>query len=299
MGLTVLSMSTPNGITQPKFSWTDVNGGSPSVSQSTTNLTLKTAYGCSNITDLNNSTTTPMTTGFSFPDGTSLGFTYEGTFGSSGKYTGRINTITLREGGTVSYTYGGSNHGIDCTYQTAPTLTRTLGNGDTSTYTLTHTLISGSNYNAVNTVVDPGGNKTVYTFTGFLNTGIAALPIVQALTEVQRYQGTSTLLATDVYCYNTALSSCSFTSAPNATVTLPVTSTIIMHQINGMSTSSATEYHYDSYGNVTYVAHYDFGGTSPITATTYAYGTWSGSACSSFANYIDDKVCEADLPPRN
>ena len=274
-GLTVLSMSTPNGITQPSYSWTNVNAGTPTVNQSTTNLTLKTNFACSGITDLNNSSTTAMTTGFSFPDGTSLGLSYEGTPGSTGKYTGRINQITLREGGPVSYTYGGTNNGIDCTYQTAPVLTRTLGNGDQTTYTLTHPLISGSNYSAVNSVVDPGGNKTVFTFTGFTSTGPAAAPTAQAVTQVQHYQGSSTLLTTDVYCYNTAFASCSFTSAPNATVTLPITSKIIMHKISGMSTTSATEYHYDSFGNITYAASYDFGGTSPVLASTITYGTCS------------------------
>ena len=275
MGLTVLSMSTSSGITQPSYSWTDVKAGTPTVNQSTTPLTLKTNFACSEINDLNNSSTTLMTNGFSFPDGTSLGLTYEGTPGSSGKYTGRINQITLREGGTVSYTYGGANNGIDCTYQTVPVLTRTLGNGDQTTYTLTHALISGSNYNAVNTVVDPGGNKTVYTFTGFTSTGAAAAPTAQAVTQVQYYQGLSTLLATDVYCYNTAFASCSFTTAPTSTVTLPVSSEVIMHKLNGMSKASATEYHYDTFGNVTYVASYDFGASSPALTSTITYGTCS------------------------
>lgn len=276
MGLTALSMSTPNGITQPRYSWTDVNAGTPHVDQSITNITLKTNFACNGITDLNNSSATAMTTGFSFPDGTSLGFTYEGTPGSAGKYTGRINQITQREGGTVSYTYGGKNNGIDCTYQTAPVLTRTIGT-DQTTYTLTHPLISGSSYSAVNTVVDQGGNKTVYTFTGFTSTGAAAAPTAQVLTQIQHYQGSSTLLTTDVYCYNTGFSSCSFTGARTVTVKLPVTSKIIMHKINGMSTTSATEYHYDSYGNVTYVASYGFGATIPTITTTVFFGTCSAS----------------------
>jgi YD repeat-containing protein len=292
MGLTALTESTPNGITKPQYSWTDVNGGSPSVNQSTTNLTLKTNFGCSGITELNNSFTTAMTTGFSFPDGTSVGLTYEGTPGSSGKYTGRINKITQREGGTAAYTYGGSNNGIDCTYQTVPVLTRTLGDGETTTYTLAHSLISGSNYKATNTVVDNGGNKTVYTFTGFTSSGTNAPPVTQALTEVQRYQGSSTLLTTDVYCYNATLSSCSFSSAPTATVQLPVTSLVVKHQINGMSNTSATETHYDTYGNITYTALYDFGATSPTLATTTTYGTWNGTACVSIGNNVNGTRCD-------
>src|SRR5439155_24177333 len=131
-------------------------------------------------------------------DGTSLGVTYEGAGGTY--YSGRLNRLTLRQGGTITYTYGGGSNGINCTYKTVPTLTRTLGNGDITTYTLAYSLISGSAYRAINTVIDPGGNKTVYQFTGFTSTGTAAVPTAQVITQTQKYQGASTLLATDVYC---------------------------------------------------------------------------------------------------
>ncbi len=155
-----------------------------------------------------------------------------------------------------------------------------------------HALISGANYEATNTVVDNGGNTTVYTFTGFTSSGTAALPTTQALTQVTHSQGSSTLLTTDVYCYNAVFSSCSFTAAPTATVTLPVTSVVAMHQISGMSNTSATETHYDAFGNVTYSAQYDFGGTSPVRAITTTYGTWSGSACVAIGSNINNKPCD-------
>ncbi len=252
------------------LSWTDVNGGSPSVTPLyTTTMTLQTNFGCSGTTDFGPATNESMVTGVSFPDSTSIGITYEGTPSHSGNYTGRVNKLTLREGGTVSFSYGGgSNNGIDCTYQTVPVLTRKLGNGDKTTYTLSHSLISGtSNYKATNTVVDPGGNQTIYTFTGFTSSGNSAT-YAQVLTQIQRYQGNgsgATLLTTDIYCYNIAFSSCSTTAAPTSVVTLPIKKQIVFHNINGMSKYSAVETDFDSngYGNVIYSAEYDFGGSTP------------------------------------
>lgn len=296
MGLKTL---TSTGGTAPSYSWTDVNSGSPTISQTTTNLTLETNFGCSGITDLNNSSTTAMTTGFTLADSTSLAYSYEGTPSHSGKYTGRIYQVTFPQGGYARYTYSGGSNGIDCTYQNPPTLTRTLSNGDTTTYTLTHNLISGSNYNAVNKMVDPGGNETDYTFTGFNSTGASSA--AQVLTQVLKYQSNGsgkTLLETDYYCYNTTFSSCSQSTSVGATVNLPVTKIIVFRQLNGMTNWAATETHYDSYGNVTYSAQYDFGGSSPVRATTMTYGsctascTTSSPTISSIGSNINDRPGE-------
>jgi RHS repeat-associated protein len=273
LGLTALTAGSGNF---PNYTWTDVNNGSPQVSFTTSSTVhLKSVFGCSGVSDYDVTGQT-LPSAINFPDGTSLGITYEGTSGYTGDYTGRLNQITLRSGGTVAYTYGGSNHGLNCTYQTVPTLTRTLGNGDTTTYTLAYSLISGSNYKATNTVIDPGGNKTVYTFTGLAATGNSST-YAQVVTEVQKYQGTSTLLTTDIYCYNTAFASCSTSSAPTAQVTGPIAEIVVFHQISGMSNYSATDTKYDAYGNVWYSALYDFGGATPVRTTTITYGSCSAS----------------------
>lgn len=258
------------------LSWTDVDGRSPQISVTTSGTGgLRSNFGCSGVADYDIGTAGTATSGnIGYPDTTSMSITFEATPGYSGFYTGRPNVITLRQGGTITYSYLGNNNGIDCTYANVPELKRVTSDG-TTTYTLTHSSIGGGNYSATNTVIDNGGNKTVYTFTGFTSTGVAGFPTGQVLTEVARYQGASTLLTTDVYCYNTAFASCSFVSAPSATITLPITSRIVMHKINGMSNASATETHYDAYGNVTYSAQYDFGGTSPTKATTITYGSCS------------------------
>jgi RHS repeat-associated protein len=274
------------------YTWPDYNTVPRQVVTSTSNLTLKTVFACSGIGDLNNSFATVMPSGLAFPDGTSLGINYETTPGFSPKITGRLGKLTLRQKGTITYSYSGGTNGIDCAYQNVPKLTRTLGNGDVTTYTLVHSVISGSNYKAVNTVVDPAGNQTVYTFTGFGGLGNQPPPVAQVITDAKRYSGTSTLLAEDVYCYNTPFSSCSFSGSVTATVSLPITSVVVMHKLGTMATTSAAETDYDNYGNVIHSKQYGFGSTTADKWKDIYYGTWNGSSCSAITNAnIHDKVC--------
>jgi len=244
------------------YTWTDVNGGSPQVTTSTATPTLQSAFGCSGVADYNFAKQLP--TIVNYPDGTSLGIQYETTPGHSPNVTGRLGQITLREGGTVSYAYsGGTHNGIDCTYQMPPVLKRTTGDGTTE-YDF-----APSSSGVTTTVTDNGTNKTIYTFT-YSSTNGAAM-----LTQVKRNQGASTLLTTDVYCYNA--SSGQPGNCPTATPSLPITEQDVYHTINGMTTSSRTQTEYDKYGNVTYSAQYDFGGTSPVRSTTITYGSCSAS----------------------
>jgi YD repeat-containing protein len=305
LGLTALTLGarTDCGEGYPcRGQWTDVNGGSPGFSWAPTyTAPLRTAFGCTspNISDYNEPTGGAASNTLTLADGTSLKIAEEGTPGYSGYYTGRIGELNLPQGGTISYAYGGGHNGIDCTYQTADVVTRTLGNGDQTTYTLAYSLISGSNYKVTNTVQDPGGNQTVYQFTGLSSTGNQASPISQVVTQIKRYQGTvssGTLLATDVYCYNGSFATCSTGTAPTATVTSPVRDLVVFHQVSGMSNWSATETQYDKYGNATLSAQYDFGGTSPVRETDVTYYQ-AGTSCGALSSgsYINDKPCEEKL----
>ena len=209
------------------------------------------------------------------------------------KITGRLDTITLREGGTVRYTYSGGNSGIDCNYWVTPVLTRTLGNGDVTTYTLTHPFVSGSNYQALNTVVDPGGNQTEYTFTGFTSSG-ASSTYAQALTQKKVYSGNGagkSLLYTELRSYNSA-----FTSTPNATtisqttVSLPVGEIVVYRQYAGQSGWAAVDTAYDSYGNPLSVSQYDYGVATPAITTTTAYGSCTASCTSNLPTVLNTSM---------
>lgn len=285
LGLTALTVGTGT------VKWTDVNGGSPTLTETNSSLHLKSAFGCAGTYDFDLPGQS-IPTSLGFPDGTSLSITYEPTPGYSGDYTGRLNQLTLRTGGVITYQYSGSNNGINCTYQVPPTMTRQTSDG-TTTYTWAAVDNGSGHWGNTTTVTDNGGNKTVYTFTGLTATGNAASPVTQALTQVQHYQGSSTLLTTDVYCYD-GLSGQPGNCA-TAVVSLPVDEVDVYHTINGMSTSSRTQTKYDNYGNVRYSAQFDFAGTSPISSITTTYGSCS-SGCtgtsptiSAIGSFINNK----------
>jgi YD repeat-containing protein len=298
LGLTVMS-----GLTGPRnsnFEWTDVNGGSPKVTMTPTgSLALKTAFGCTGVGEYNDSGTLPKK--YNYPDGTSIAFTYEGTPGNTGYYTGRLGSITLRSGGVITYGYAGSNNGLNCTYQVPPTLTRTTSDG-TTTYTWAAKNNGSGNWGNTTTVVDPGGNEKVYTFTGLTATGNAALPITQALTEVQTFQNTGTVgsptysttaTTTDFTCYNATAYNSTPSNCATASVSLPIVSTWVYHEVGG-SKPSLQETKFDKYGDVTYSAQFDFGATTPTFQTTITYGSWNGSSCTAWTGNVQNKPCEIE-----
>jgi RHS repeat-associated protein len=276
-----------------QLGWFDVNGGNPTESQTFTSSTLKTSFGCSGKSDYPATGGTYLTTAIDFPDSTTVALAWEPNEVTSTDCTGRLGQLTLRSGGAISYNYNpssGANYGLNCIYTVPNKMTRTTSDGVT-TYTWAAVNNGSGNWGNTTTLVDNGGNQTVYAFTGLTATGNAAAPVIQALTQVQHYQGSSTLLTTDVYCYNAASGQPG--NCATAVVSAPVTEVDVYHTINGMSNSSRTQTKFDMYGNGTYSAEYDFGASSPTRATTTTYyqaGTSCG-ALSSGSN-INNKPCE-------
>jgi RHS repeat-associated protein len=95
------------------------------------------------------------------------------------------------------------------------------------------------------------------------------------------YSGASTLVETIQTCWN---NNCSATPA------YPITQKDVYTTLAGMTTSSRVSTTYDQYGNVTSVATYDFGASTPTDTVVIAYGSWTGSACQAIPN-IYDHVC--------
>jgi RHS repeat-associated protein len=273
-----LTVTLPIGSAGGIYRWTDVNGGSPAITETLTSATIKTAFTCGLLAEDILPYTEPMLTSINYPDGSNIQFGYEPTPGGGG-YTGRLQTIILRTGGTITYGYSGGNNGLDCHKLVPPTMTRTTQDGTT-----TYNWVSiNSGLGNTTTVIDPGNNKTVYTFSGIF------------LTEVQKYQNTGsvsspsyTLLSTDITCYNGASSP---STCPTASVSYPITERDIYHTVGTMSTSSRTQIRYDGVGNATFVAKYDFGATNYAVQTTTYYGSWNGSACVAIGNFIDNRPC--------
>jgi YD repeat-containing protein len=306
LGMSVLS-TNPSG--PGEYQWTDTNGGNQMVTQVNTSETLKSSFGCPGKSDYDISGVA-LPTAIDFSDSTTLGLAWEENEVTSTDYTGRLAKITMRDGSsTVQFNYnpGGATtapYNLNCTYLVPNSMTRTTSDG-TVTYTTSFT--TSSPYIETVTKVDIGGNKTVYSFTGFTATGTAAAPTAQVLTEVQAYANTGTVtrptysstpMQLVIYCYNN--SSPTVSSCPTSTVNEPVTEMDTFTKLSGMSTYARQQTQYDGgpsgalphYGNVTYSAQYDFGGTSPIQATTIVYGSSNGSGtCSAIGNNVNNKPC--------
>ena len=167
-------------------------------------------------------------------------------------------------------------------------MTRGTQDGAT-TYTVSPNGLSGNTYT---TRLDPGKNKAVDYFTGG---GLYRYGVAPVLTEVQQYQNTGTvaspvyaILTTDIYCYNGNTTNCQ-----TAGVSYPITQKDSYHTPGAMTTSSRVSTTYDKYGNVTSVAEYDFGASSPTTTTTAYYGSWTGALpCAAVGSGVFNVPCD-------
>jgi YD repeat-containing protein len=253
------------------------------VTLSTGSITLSSSLGCAATEE---SGTRNVINSINYPDLTSESFTYYSD--------GRLKTITLRTGGIITYTYGA----MDCTFYIPTSITRQTADG-TWTYAMAY---SSQFSNTTTTVLDPGKNKTVYSFAD-LNA-----PRAPVLTEVQVSQNVGTvsapsysLLTTDVVCYNGNTSSC----GSGSYVYYPITEKAVTHTIGNMTSSSQTVTFYDGgpsggcahatspcYHNVTEIDHYDIGQSTPTMKEITSYGSWNGTGCVYVGNNIYGKQCE-------
>lgn len=239
--------------------YTDPNGHAATVTLSWTSYTVQTNFGCAGITDY------PATSGYylpnriTLPNGTYYQFTYEATPGHTGNVTGRLASVQLPTGGTISYAYTGSNNGINCADGTAMGLTRQTPDG---TWSYTRTL--GTQGITTTTIADPASNHSVIQFASG----------VGLFFEQQRqvYQGSispANLLETVTTCYDGNTTNCA-----GASLTIPLSQRAITTQL-GTSTSEHV-YSYDASGNPTETDDYDWGtgAVGPLLKKTlYVYAS--------------------------
>lgn len=287
LGQTALTKTLQGGQSQyTDFQYTDVDNNTQTFQVNYSVYTQQTAFGCQGVQDLAplsvllpSTITTPTET---------IAFTYETTPGDTHTphyVTGRLGTITYPSGGTVTYSYSGSNNGILCSNGVTPTLTKTVNdnNGHVSVWTYVNTNTNTPlSYNPFTiTTTDPSNNQTVYSFDGF-----------EHQVEAKYYQGTATgtPLKTIFTCYqnhNTSQTDCL-----NSQGSFPTD----VYTYFGSSTSpSLVHTVYDLSGRITEVDNYDFGATfppsgSPVSKTTTTYD--SAGACGTLTNaYITDRPC--------
>jgi RHS repeat-associated protein len=249
LGTTALTIA---GSSPTTFTYTAPNGQPATYTANYTSLTVRTHFGCSGIAEFG-PTAESLLTSIALPDGTDYVFAYEQTPGFSGDYTGRLASIKLPTGGTITYTYSGGSGGITCTDGSTATLTRATPDG---TWTYAHTE-SGTAWTT--TITDPQSNKTTINFQGIHET------------ERQVYQGTTTLLETTYTCYNGDVTPANCNSF---TVNLPITEQTVFPQWPG-GQQARTDTFYNVYGLVTEKDEYAYGNGAPgavarKTSTVYA-----------------------------
>ena len=239
LGTAALKVSGTNPI---KFTYTAPSGASASYTVNYSTKTVRTNFGCSGIPEYGPQSQS-LVSSIVLPDNTSYTINYEPTPGYSGDVTGRISSITLPTGGTISYQYQGANNGITCADGSVATLQRTTPDG---AWTYAH---SESGTAWTTNVTDPQGNASVMNFQTTYET------------ERQIYQGSTsgTLLETVIACYNGNTTNCNTTS-----VSSPITQKTSFVQWPGSSgLQSRTDRFYNSHGLVTEVDEYGYGAGSP------------------------------------
>lgn len=288
--LTGTNVAAGNPLTY-QYTYTDQSGNPQTATfqQNFSPYTQQTAFGCSQIQDIP-ARQVYLVSSLSTPLG-NFTFSYESTPGNPANTTGRLAGITFPTGGSVSYTYSGGNNGIYCNgflgllnesvAGLVPTLTRTENDGQGHTSTWTYVMGTPAS-NVTVTKTDPAGNQTIYSFGGEFQTQSLAYQ-GGCPTATPGCNGGGTLLRTTVTCYNAHFTNCSTAWGG----VLPVTQTDVYTSLNG-SPSSLVETKFDTYGNTTYTATYDYNQTAgaapsgtPLKAETATYA--------SPGNYIYDK----------
>src|SRR5579875_256399 len=213
------------------------------------NYTVRTHFACSGIAEFG-PTTESLLYMIKMPDGSAYTFRYEATPGYSGDVTGRLSSVSLATGETISYTYTGTS----CTDGSTTGLTRTTPDG-TWTYTRNG---NTTTVTAPQLSYDSAGNQTVYTFDSNGHE-----------TQRQIYQGSAS---------GTAVETISTTWDSND---VAPTTTVATLTENNASVTSETDTAYDAYGNLTSKTVYDWGSGgqhgSLLKATTYTYNNSYGS----------------------
>jgi hypothetical protein len=249
--LTIAGSGTPSS--NKTFTYSTPTG-TQAVTVTYTAYTVQTAFGCSGVTEYNLAQDLPNT--ITLADGSVYTFGYEKTPGASSNVTGRLASVTLPQGGTITYTYTGANNGINCADGTPTGLTRSGGAGRTY----------------VRSSITSGSSQTTIT-DGLNNTSIFNFVTAGNFYETKRtvYQGSSSgpVLLSRQTCYNASSNPCTTTA-----VTLPIS------QIDTYETLNSAQQHgstltYNSYGLLTAETDYDFGGASARGAAlrkeTWAY----------------------------
>ncbi|HYL85217.1 MAG TPA: RHS repeat-associated core domain-containing protein [Candidatus Angelobacter sp.] len=255
--LTIAGVGTPSS--PVTFTYPAPSGANASYTMKYTAFTVQTNFHCSGVTEYTG-TNIDLPSEIDLPDGTKYTLTYETTPNDAHNphyVTGRLASVGLPTGGTISYSYSGGGtgvNGITCADGSAATITRTTPDG---AWTYARSQVSGTHWQTkVTTPPDSQnqgsvGDDTVIDF---------QQDSASNYYETQRlaYQGSSssgTLLRTTTICYNTNTTNCS-TTAVSSPITQRNVTTILPGSANLQAQSI---YKYNSNGSLTEQDDYDYG----------------------------------------
>jgi RHS repeat-associated protein len=245
-----VSGAAPNPIS---FTYTAPSGAAASFTMTFVTYTVRTNFACANISEYGPNSVA-LVDKITLPDATFYQFTYEGTPGFTGDVTGRIASIKVPTGGTISYTYTGANNGITCSDGSTAGLKRFTPDTGSAFWKYDR---SG----AITTITSPVGDQTLVNFSGIYER------------QRQIYSGTSTsgtLLTTQTTCHNTTTTNC-----PNAFVSPPIVKRSVTTQIGSTGLQSLQVYSYDpTHGMMTEEDDYDYASGTPtilLRKTVIAY----------------------------
>jgi RHS repeat-associated protein len=260
LGVTALSINgagTPSSPMTFTYPVTLQANGAPSATATVAYraYTVQTNFQCSGITEYG-ATSVDLVNQIILADGSTYSFNYEATPGVAGAVTGRLASITLPTGGTISYTYSGGCNGLGINADgTTGGLTRATTDGS-KTYTR-----ATVNANATSTTVqDEKSNQSLYQFT------IASSLYYE--THRQIYQGAlgGSLLKDQYTCYNGVQPNCD-----GVATSLPFTQTTTVTSYNS-GTQLAVANTYDAYGMLT--SSNQAGSAGLLTSTTNTYNSF-------------------------
>jgi RHS repeat-associated protein len=236
-----------------------------------TSYTVQTNFGCAGTAEYGPVAQVPLLTNIYYPDGSSYQISYEQTPGYPDSVTGRLASVTLPTGGTISYSYWGGEgayNGIFCDGTTAA-IGRNVDDGSTvaqKTFWIVKNADGTTSTDARTYTPWPAFDETIVNFTGGL--------------ETQRtiYQGPAsggTLLETVETCYNGASQPC----VSQTSVDSPITRRTVYPKTN--QREAMHDYFLNSYGLATEVDDYDWTATGtfapPLRKTLTAYATNLGA----------------------
>ena len=241
------------------------SGVNASYTVSYKSYTVQTNFGCTGTVEYNVGGVY-LVDKITLPDGSTYQFTYEPTPSYPSNVTGRIASVTLPTGGTITYQYTGGNQGIVCADGSTAGLTRTLNPGGIWKYS--RALQSGKHWQTTATDPTTAANQTLIDFQED-NNGGNTVDFFQ--TQSQSYSGSvgGTVLSASITCYNTA--SPTPANCPTATVSTPITRVTTFPYLPNISSSSKvseTDIQYSYINDPSY----------PTEIDTYDYGTGSPSS---------------------